>query len=90
MAYMCMLSHVKLFATPRSVAHQAPLSMGFSRQESWNRLPFPSPGDLPNPGTELASPALAGRFFTTEPPGKPLEPVDVTSFGKSVFRDVSK
>ena len=51
---------------------------------------IPSPGDPPDPGTELASPALAGRFFTNEPPGKPLEPVDVTSFGKSVFRDVSK
>ena len=57
------------------VAHQAPLSMGFSRQEYWNGLPFPSPGDLPNPGIEPAfveSPALASRFFTTEPPGKHL------------------
>ena len=87
---MCTLSHVKLFAAPWTVAHQAPLSTGFSRQEYWNRLQFPSPGDLPDPGTELASPALTGRFFTTEPPGKPLEPVDVTSSGKSVFRDVSK
>ena len=51
---------------------QALLCMGFSWQEYWKRLPFPSPGDLPNPGMEpvsLASPALAGRFFTTEPPG---------------------
>ena len=55
-----------------TVAHQAPLSMGFPRQEYWNRLPFSSPGDLPNPGIELTSPALAGRFFTTEPPGKPI------------------
>ena len=46
---------------------QAPLSMGFPRQEYWSGLPFPSPGDLPNPGMEPASPALAGRFFTTEP-----------------------
>ena len=53
---------------PWTVAHQAPLSMGFSRQKYWSGLPFPSPGDLPDPGTELASlmsPALAGRFFTT-------------------------
>ena len=59
---------VRLFATPWIVAHQAPLSMGFSRQEYWNGLPFPSPGELPNPGFEtmsLVSPALAGRFFTT-------------------------
>ena len=45
--------------------------MGFPRQEYWSRLPFPSPGNLPNPGIKPASPALAGRFFTTEPPGKP-------------------
>ena len=51
-----------------------PLSMGSSRQEYWRELPFPTPGDLPNPGFEPASPlssALVGRFFTTEPPGKP-------------------
>ena len=54
-----------------TVAHQAPLSMGFPRQEYWNRLPFSSPGDLPDSGIELTS-ALAGRFFTTEPPGKPI------------------
>ena len=57
-------------ATPWTVAHQAPLSMGFPRQEYWSRLPFPSPGDLSNPGIEPASPALAGGFFTTEPPGE--------------------
>ena len=51
------------------VAHQAPLSMGFLRQEYWSGLPFPSPGYLPNPGIEPVSPALAGRFFTTEPRG---------------------
>ena len=54
------------------VAHQAPLSMGFPRQEYWGGLPFPSPGDLPNPGIELTFPALVGRFFITEPPGKPI------------------
>ena len=56
-------------ATPWTVAHQAPLSTGFPRQEYWSGLPFPSPGDLPNPGIEPSS-ALAGRFFTVEPPGK--------------------
>ena len=49
-----------------------PLSMGLFRQEYWSGLPFPSPGDLPSPGTKPTSPALTGRFFTTEPPGKPL------------------
>ena len=57
--------------TPRTVAHQIPLSMKFSRQEYWNGLPFPSPGDLPHPRTEPTSPALAVGFFTTLPPGKP-------------------
>ena len=57
-----------------TVAHQAPLSMGFSRQESWSQLPFPSPGNLPNPRIKPMSPgapALAGRFFSTEPPVSP-------------------
>ena len=58
--------------TPWVVAHQAPLSVGFPGQEYWSELPFPSPGDLPNPGIEPSSPALAGRFFTTELPGKPI------------------
>ena len=64
-----LLSRVQLFVTPWTVARQAPLSMGFSRQEYWNRLPFPSPVDLPDPGrepTSLAPPALVGRFFTTK------------------------
>ena len=56
---------------PGFVAHQVPLSMGFPRQEYWSGLQFSSPGDLPRPGIEPASPALAGRFFTTKPPGKP-------------------
>ena len=67
-------SHVQLFATPWTVAYQAPLSMEFSRQEYWRGLPFLSPGDLPDPGIEqvsLASLALAGGFFTTVPPRKP-------------------
>ena len=61
-------SHVQLFAILWTVARQAPLSMGFSRQECWSGLPCPPPGDLPNPGIEpmpLMSPALAGGFFTT-------------------------
>ena len=60
------------FATPWSVACQAPLSMDFARQEHWSGLPLPSSGDLPDPGIESMSPALASLFFTTEPPGKPL------------------
>ena len=75
--YVCVCVHalslscVQLSGTPWTVARQAPLSMGFSRQEHWSRLPFPS---LPNSGTEptsLVSPVLAGSFFTTEPSGKP-------------------
>ena len=62
-----------LFETPWNVARQAPLSIEFPRQEYWSGLPFPTAGDLPNPGfkpTSLASPALASGLFTTEPPGK--------------------
>ena len=67
---MCVLSHVRLFAAPWIVACQAPLSMGFSRQEYWSGLPFSTPEDLLDPGIELVSPALPGRFFTTVQPGK--------------------
>ena len=73
--HACVFSHVQLYATLWTVAHQAPLSMGFSRQEYRNGLPFPPPGDLPDPGIEtasLASTPLAGGFFTTGPPGKPM------------------
>ena len=66
------LSHIQLFVTPWTVAHQAPPSMGFSKQEYWSGLPFPSPGDLPDPGIEPTSPTLAGGFFTNELPGKPF------------------
>ena len=59
------------FETSWTVAHQAPLFMGFSRQEYWNGLPIPPPEDLPNLGLKPGSPALAGGFFTAEPPGKP-------------------
>ena len=67
-------SCVQLFLTPQTVAHQAPVSMGFSKQEYWSKLSFPTLGDFPIPGIEpepLASPALAGGFFITAPPGKP-------------------
>ena len=65
------LSRVWLFATPWTVAYQASLSMGFSRQEYWSGLPFPSPGDLPDPGNEPGFPALEADALTSEPPGKP-------------------
>ena len=61
-----LLSHVQLFATPWTVAHQALLSMGFSRQEYWSGLPFLSPENLPDPRIEPKSPAVAGGFFTIE------------------------
>jgi len=66
-----------------TVACQAPLSVGFFRQEYWSGLPFPSPGDLPDPGVEPQSLALAGEFFTTEPPGKlyPHPPTPNPHFG---------
>ena len=66
------LSRVQLFATPWTVAYQAPLVMGFSRQEYWSELPFLSPGDLPKPGIEPGSPALQTDALPSEPPGKPL------------------
>ena len=66
------LSRVQLFVTPWTVAYQAPHSMGFSRQEYWSGLPFPSPGDLPDPGIELGSPTLQADALTSEPPGKPM------------------
>ena len=65
-----LLSRVSLFATPWTVAYQAPPSMGFSRQECWSGLPFPSPGDLTDPGIKPGSPALQADTLPTEPPGK--------------------
>ena len=62
------LSHVRLFVTRWTVAYQAPQSMEFSRQEYWSGLPFPSPGDLPNPGIEPGSPTLQGDALPSEPP----------------------
>ena len=66
------LSRVWLFATPWTAARQAPLFMGFSRQEYWSGLPFPSPGDFPNPGIKPGSPALQADASSFEPPGKPI------------------
>ena len=68
------LSHVLLFAITWTVAHKAPLSMGFSRQEYWSELPWPPPGDRPDPGMKsvsLMSPTLQADFLPSEPPGKP-------------------
>ena len=76
---MKLLSHVWLFATSWSVAYQALPSMGFSRQEYWSGLPFPSAGDLPNPGIEPRSPALQTDTLSSEPPGKPW------TTGKSLY-----
>ena len=66
------LSRVRLLAAPWTVAHQAPLSLGFSRQKYWSGLPFPSPGDLPDPGIEPGSPALQAGSLPSEPPKKPM------------------
>ena len=71
-AVLCSVGRVWLFLSLWTVALQAPVSMGFSRQEYWSGLPFPPPGDLPDPGIKPASPVLTGGFFTAEPPGKLL------------------
>ena len=70
---MCaqLVSRVRLSLTPWTIVQQAPLSIEFYRQEYWRRLPFTSPGDLPNPGIKPVPPALAGRFFIAERPGLP-------------------
>ena len=79
---MKLLSRVQLFAIPWTVAYQAPLSMEFSRQEYWSGLPFPSPGDLSDPGIEPKSPALQADTLPSEPPGKSDLPREVL---KSAF-----
>ena len=66
------LSRVRLFATPWTVSHQAPVFMEFSRQEYWSGLPFPSPGDLPDTGIEPGSPALEADALPSEPQGSPI------------------
>ena len=74
-ALLCaqLLCRVQVFVTPWTVAHPAPLSMGSPMQKYWSRLPFPPPGDLPNPEIESVFPALTGEFFTPGPPGKPFQ-----------------
>ena len=79
--FIC-FSGVQLFVTSWTVAHQALLSMEFSRQEFWSGLPCPSPRDLPDPEMKPVSPALAGIFFTTEPPGKPSVMANVSKYLK--------
>ena len=78
-----LLSYVRLFATPWTITHQALLSMGFPRQEYWNGLSCPPPGDLSDLGIEFTSPALTGGFFTTEPPGKPYSKATIKLYPKS-------
>ena len=70
-AVLKLLSHVQLSATPQTVAHQVPLSMGFSRPEYWSGLPCPPQGDLPNPGIQPRPPTLQADSLSSEPPGKP-------------------
>ena len=85
-----MFSLVWLFASPWTAAHQTPLSMGFSRQEYWGRLPFSSPGDLAHPGNEpasLTSHALAGRFFTTSATWEDQLPLILTKTMASVTHE---
>ena len=78
---MCSVTSNSLM-TPWTIACQAPLSMVFPRPEYWSGLPFPPPGDLPNLGVEPVSPALAGEFFTTEPPLEIYSLVDETKFSE--------
>ena len=80
------LSRVQLFATPWTVAYHPPLSMGFSRQQYWSGLPFPSPTDLPDPGMEPRSPALQTDALQSEPPGKSILLNWVKRFKESVHR----
>ena len=79
-----MLSRVRLFETPGTVAYQAPPSMEFSRQEYWSGLPFSSPGDLPNPGIEPRSPAFQVDALTSKPPGKPHQ-INMLMLSQGVF-----
>ena len=84
-----LLSYVQLFATPWTVAHQAPSSMGFSRQEYWSGLPFPSPGDLSNPGIKPRSPTLQTDILTSEPPGKPRRRKVKSKGGKERYKHLN-
>ena len=77
------------FVTQETIACQALLSMGFSRQEYWSELLFPSPGDLPNPEIEPMSPEVAGEFFTTEPPGKPKSVYRLLNSSQNKVEDIT-
>ena len=77
---------MRLFAYPWTSAYQAPLSMEFSRQEYWSGMPFPSPGDLPDPRIEPRSPALQSDSLLTEPPGKPIQDSESEREVKSLSR----
>ena len=81
------LSRVRLFATPWTVAYQAPPSMGFSRQEYWSGVPLPSPGDLPDPGIEPRSPTFQADALTSEPPRKPAGEGNGKPFQYSCFKN---
>ena len=92
---VCVLRRVQLFATPWPVAHQTTLPVEFSRHDYCSGFPFPTPGDLPEPGIEpasLVSLALAGGFFTTVPPGElqPSASQNVTIFISKAFKDIIK
>ena len=80
---MKFLSHVRLFATLWTVAYQALPSMGFSRQECWSGLPFPSPGDVPNPGIEPGSPPLQADSLPSEPQGSSVVGETYSNYGRS-------
>ena len=84
------LSCVWPFVTQWTAAHQAPLSMEFSRQEYWSGLPFPSPGDLPDPGIQPRSPALPADSLPTEPAGKPSENIQTAEFNISIKHSNSR
>ena len=74
---MKLLSRVRLFVTPWTVAYKAPLSVEFSRHECWSGWPFPSPGDLPDPGIEPGSPTLQADALLSEPPGKSMYKMEI-------------
>ena len=79
------LGHVQLFVTPWTVACQGPLSMGFSKQEYWSRLPCPPPGDLPSPGIKPGSPAMQADPLPSEPPGKPIT-LEIITFATGIVQ----
>ena len=85
---VCLVAQLCLtLLTPWTLAHQASLSIGFSRQEYWSELPFPSPGDLPDPGIERGSPTLQADSLLPEPPGKPYILSSSVQFSRSVVSD---